>query len=99
MGLFSKIEQKVMGGAGKLVKNKIGSTIKNLIKEKRLVFLNAEEVSYTNKEGIKREINLDEMAMVLIDAAGQGNLLSIGITPDDVKNMLVKGWNKKGGKQ
>ncbi len=97
MGLFSKIEQKVMGGAGSLVKGKIKSTIKSLIKEKRLVFLNAESVSYINKQGVKKELNLDEMAMILVDASGQGNLASVGITPNDVKDTLVEQWNKQGG--
>lgn len=99
MGLFDKINEKVMGGASKLIKNKIESTIKKLVKEKRLAFLNAEEVDFTDKTGNIRELNLDEMAGILVEASGAENLLSVGITPDVVRNMLVEEWNKqRGGK-
>lgn len=97
MGIFDEINQKVMGGAGKLIKNKIRSTIKNLIKEKRLVFLSAEGVSYVNREGIERKLNLDGMADILVEASGRENLSQVGVTPDVVRNMLVEEWNKKKG--
>ncbi len=97
MGIFEKIQTKAMSGAGKLIKKKVESTVKNLIKEKRLVFSGAEKIDYTNKEGRKQEITLDEMVIVLVDASGQGNLASVGVTPDDIKDILVKEWNKTGG--
>lgn len=99
MGFLDKIQEKVMSGAGKLIKKKFESTVKNLIKEKRLVFLGAEKIDYTNKEGRKQEITLDEMALILVDASGQGNLASVGVTPDDIKDILVKEWNKTGGQK
>ncbi len=97
MSLIDKLNEKAMGSAGKLIKKKIDKTIKNLIKDKRLAYLDNDMVGYIPKHGDKRQraISLDEMAMILVDASGSENLLNVGIMPDDVRNMLVEA---KGGK-
>lgn len=97
MGRISdKITEKVIGGAGSILRGKINSTIKKLIKENRLTYLDREDgaVEYINKQGEKAVISLDELAMILVTAAGVENLLNVGILPEDVKEMLIK----KGGK-
>lgn len=83
-----------MGLASKLIKDKMGSTIRNLVKEKRLIFPNGEKVVYTNRQGVKKTISLDEMVRVLVDASGEEYLLRVGITSKDVKGML-SGESKK----
>lgn len=99
MGLFDKINEKMMGGASNIVGSRIKSTIKNTANENRLVFLDNDKIDYTDKLGIKKTINLDAMAGIFAEAQGGEILAQVGITSDMVKDMLLEERNKqKGGK-
>ena len=88
-----------MSIASKLVEGRIKSTIKNIVKKKRLVFLDNDKVNYTDKQGVKKTISLDEMTKILVDVSGEYYLSQLGITPNMVGNMLLEERNKqKGGR-
>ena len=94
MKIIDKLEGKitggVMGAAGSVIKRKIKSTIKSLIKEERLVYLENGDVEYTDRQGEKRVISIEEMTMILVDASGSANLLNVGIMPDDITNLIIE---------
>ncbi len=94
MGIIDKLNEKAMGGASKLIKNKVKKIIGKLIKEKRLIYLPNGKVIYYNKQNVRRDISLDEMATILFEVGGRDNLLQVGVTPDVVKNMLVEAKGK-----
>ncbi len=97
MGMFDKLNEKIMGGASKVIRNQIRSKIEKVVKEKRLVFLDNDEVDYTDKQGVKKTISLDDMTKILVGASGEDNLSQVGITPDMVKDMLLEERNKQKG--
>jgi hypothetical protein len=56
-----------------------------------LVYLNNDKVRYTNRQGVTKEISLDEMAMIYVEVAGGiSNISQVGFTPEDFKNVLIE---------
>lgn len=101
MSLIEKLNSMALGGARKIIVNQIESKIKALKKEKRIVFTNTTGrvvmVDYTDKKGKKMTITVSQMAGILVNAMGESYLANVGITTDDVKEMLEKeyGGHKK----
>lgn len=79
-----------------MVVHKFESTIRNLVKEKRLEFQANDMVRYTDRERVVREVNYSEMAAILIGKAGYDTELEaqFGISNQIIVNMLVTERNK-----
>jgi hypothetical protein len=54
----------------KMVMGRFKTTIKSLIKEGRLVFLNAEQVRYTDKKGKITTLSLDAFVDLALEQSG-----------------------------
>lgn len=79
----------------------IRKKIEKAITENRLVFLGDNNVLYTDKQGKKQSMNLDQAVEVFIELGGWSrNMTTLGITNQDIVNILVEEYakQKKGAK-
>ena len=75
----------------------IREKIQKIIKKKRLVFLSDDKVAYTEKNNKTTEYTFDEFVKVAIDVGGwQQNMTTLGITEQDIKNVLTEEYVKLG---
>jgi hypothetical protein len=73
----------------------IESDVKKIIKKGRLIFLNNKQVHYTNKQGKDNVFTFDEFAIYIYDAEHKEERQKLGITPIDVRKILVKLYLKE----
>ncbi len=79
--------------------NDIKNRIEKVVKKKRLVFLDDNLVSYTDKNGNKSEYTFDEMVNTSVKVGGWTyNMATLGINDSDIKNILVEEYNKQNKK-
>lgn len=95
MNIFSKTVQWGYEQGKKGIRKRI----EQLIENKRLFFAEDNRVTYYNKQGQRREYSLEEFVKVAIEVGGwQEQMNTLGITEDDIKNILVELQQKyKGG--
>ena len=88
----------------KMVLGKTKDTVHNLIKEERLVFLNAEQVRYTGKDEKTQDLTLDEFVMVMLEKTGLlANVGGSGVTPvthlgldtGDFRKIIIDEYNRR----
>ncbi len=68
----------------------IKSDIKKVIKEGRLIFLNKYQLHYTDKKGNGKTYSFNEFAIYTYNSEHTQERQALGITPDDVKKLLVE---------
>ncbi len=82
-----------------LIKKSIKSTIHKLIKEKRLILLNADKVSYTDKEGGVYVLTVYGMARRVLNNMGVESVMLGKVGEEDIEGILIGEYIKqKGGK-
>jgi hypothetical protein len=88
----------------KMVLGKARESVRSLVREGRLVFINAEQVKYTEKEGKTQTLTLDEFVMVMLEKTGLlANVGGSGITPvaylgldtGDFRKIIVDEYNRR----
>jgi hypothetical protein len=88
----------MMAGA---VTKYLRAAISKLIKEKRLIFKDAENISYTDKHGVKTDYTLDGMAdffISVIEAADPRYTIAMGqagISRETVSKIIVEEYNRR----
>ena len=75
------------------IKEKIGmmkakSSIRQAIKEKRLVFLGSDRVEYTDKFGVRYTVSFWQLAKIFIDKVG------VGFNQDSIVKILYQEYHK-----
>lgn len=87
----------------KMVMGRFKTTIKSLIKEGRLVFLNAEQVRYTDKQGKITTLTLDGFVGLVLeqtgltkDVMGSGSPLThLGLDGSVFRKIIVDEYNRR----
>ena len=100
MGVTEKAFDKIVSwGLRKGLKG-IDDKIRKIIKAKRLVFLGEDKVLYIDKYGVKRELTFGKAVSEFISAGGWADqMATLGITHQDVKDILKREYEKqRGGK-
>ncbi len=95
MGWRDKLYDKLADNS--LPANTARTNIQKRIKEGRIVFLSADKILYTDRQGVKQEVSFDEMAVIIVDKTKHRDDLIkyFGITYDTIKNMLGEEYNKR----
>lgn len=76
---------------------KARSSIKGLIKNERLVFVNGDKVRYTNKNGDTQRLTFQGMANIYLESMGGQYLGTIDLIGDDFKKVLDSEYKKYKG--